>query len=153
MLRMLCGFLLLTTLAAPALADTGRERGQSRDSKATSNATRKRVIWTVIGAGAGFAAGVYLGFAKFDDATYAERKIWTSAIVGAAAGGVGGALLSRKVAPSVPMSDVSGATVVRPWSSDSWLTNPWSSDDVSWSEAVRGPSPTSLYKKESVFKR
>jgi hypothetical protein len=137
MRRMLCGLLLLTMLAAPALADTGRERGQSRGSNATSNATRTRVIWTVIGAGAGFAAGVYLGFAKFDDATYAERKIWTSAIVGAAAGGVGGALLSRKTGRSVPMTDVSNAAVVRPWSSD----------DVSWSEAVRGPSPTTVFKR------
>ena len=143
MLRMLCGFLVITTLAAPAFADTGRERGQSRDSSAASNATRKRVIWTVIGAGAGFAAGVYLGFAKFDDATYAERKIWTSAIVGAAAGGVAGALLSRNRGRSVPMSEASRATVV----------SPWSSDNVSWSEAVRGPSPTTLYKSESAFKR
>jgi len=148
MLRTLCGFLVLTMLAVPALADTGRERGQSGDSNATANATRKRVIWTVIGAGAGFAAGVYLGFAKFDDATYAERKIWTTAIVGAAAGGVGGALLSRKVGRSVPMRDVSRETGIRPWSSDPWLSN-----NVSWSEAVRGPSPTTLYKKESVFKR
>ena len=132
MLRMLCGFLVITMLASPAFADTGRERGQSRDSSATSNTTPRRVIWTVIGAGAGFAAGVYLGFAKFDDATYAERKIWTSALVGAAAGGVAGALLSRNRGRSVPMSGERRETLV---------------PDMSWSEAVRGPTPTTVFRR------
>jgi hypothetical protein len=54
-----------------------------------------RTVWTIVGAGAGFGAGTWVGFAKFDDAVYAERKIWTCAIVGAALGGVGGYFIGR----------------------------------------------------------
>ena len=132
MLRTLCSVLVITMLATPAFADTGREPEKSTATKAPSSATCKRVIWTVVGAGAGFAAGVYLGFAKFDDATYAERKIWTTAIVGAAAGGVAGGLLSRTAGPRAPTSDASRSTVV---------------PDLSWSEAIRGPSPTTVLKR------
>jgi hypothetical protein len=125
MIRMVSGFVLIALLAAvPAVADTGRDRGQARDNGASSS-TRKRAIWTVVGAGAGFAAGVYLGFAKFDDATYAERKIWTTAIVGAAAGGVAGALLSRNTGRAVPVTRA---------------PRPPEIPNISWSEAVRGPT-------------
>ena len=51
--------------------------------------------WTAGGAGAGFGLGFYLGFRAFDQATYAERKIMTAAVVGAAAGAVGGYLVGR----------------------------------------------------------
>jgi len=130
MIRTVCGFLVITVLAAvPSSADTGRDRGQTRDSGAASSSTRKRVIWTVVGAGAGFAAGVYLGFTKFDDATYAERKIWTTSIVGAAAGGVAGALLSRNTGRSVPVTRAPRA-----------LETP----TISWSEAIRGPKARAL---------
>jgi hypothetical protein len=133
MVRTACGAVLIALLAAaPAVADTRRDDAQTTERSAKSSSTRKRVIWTVVGAGAGFAAGVYLGFNKFDDATYAERKIWTTSIIGAAAGGVTGALLSRNVSRSVPLTEVSRATVV---------------PDLSWGEAVRGPSPTSVFKR------
>ena len=62
---------------------------------ASSAQASGRTGWTIVGAGAGFGAGTWVGFAKFDDAVYAERKIWTCAIVGAAAGGVGGYLIGR----------------------------------------------------------
>jgi hypothetical protein len=51
--------------------------------------------WTATGAGAGFGLGFCLGFRAFDQATYAERKIMTAAVVGAAAGAVGGYLIGR----------------------------------------------------------
>ena len=51
--------------------------------------------WTAGGAAAGFGLGFYLGFRAFDQATYAERKIMTAAVVGAAAGAVGGYLVGR----------------------------------------------------------
>lgn len=63
-------------------------------------ATGKRVIWTIVGAGVGFGLGAWVGFAKFDDATYAERKITTAAVIGAAAGAVLGATLSADRRPS-----------------------------------------------------
>jgi hypothetical protein len=69
---------------------------QGRDSQSTrKSGTTKRVIWTIVGAGAGFAAGVFIGLNKFDDAIDSDRKVWTTAIVGAVGGGVAGALLSR----------------------------------------------------------
>ena len=51
--------------------------------------------WIATGAGAGFGLGFYLGFRAFDQATYAERKITTAAVVGAAAGGLAGYLVGR----------------------------------------------------------
>jgi len=78
------------------------------------------VIWTAIGAGAGFAAGVFIGLNKFDDAVYADRKIWTTAIIGAAAGGVAGALLSRNVGRETPVKATRSTDV----------------PDVTWSEAT-----------------
>lgn len=133
MSRTACGAVLIALLAAaPAAADTRRDNAQTTEHSAKSSSTRKRVLWTVVGAGAGFAAGVYLGFNKFDDAVYAERKIWTTAIVGAAAGGVAGALLSRNVSRGVPINPPRRATVI---------------PDVSWSEAVRGPTRTTVFRR------
>lgn len=53
------------------------------------------VIWTAVGAGAGFGVGVWAGLSAFDDAINSDRKVWTSAIVGACAGGVAGYLIGR----------------------------------------------------------
>lgn len=69
----------------------------------------KRVAWTAAGAGAGFGAGIWVGFMLFDDARYAERKIWTTAIVGAVTGGVIANLLSRP-----RQSSRSGSTTTLP---------------------------------------
>jgi len=113
--RIVSLFVIGLLIATPALADTTREA-----PKASS--TTKRVIWTAIGAGAGFAAGVFIGLNKFDDALYSDRKVWTAAIVGAAAGGVAGALLSRNVGRDTPLK-VHQATDV---------------PKVTWSEATRG---------------
>ena len=55
------------------------------------------MVWTLVGIGAGFGAGVFLGLHAFDDAINSDRKVWTSAIVGAAAGGLAAGLLSRNV--------------------------------------------------------
>ncbi len=54
-----------------------------------------RVVWTLVGIGAGFGAGMFLGLNAFDDSVNSDRKVWTSALVGAAAGGLAGNLLSR----------------------------------------------------------
>jgi hypothetical protein len=52
-------------------------------------------VWTVVGAGAGFGLGVWAGLTKFDDAINSDRKVWTTAIVSAAAGSVLGFLIDR----------------------------------------------------------
>jgi hypothetical protein len=73
----------------PVSADT------SGPSPSPSNT--KRVVWTLVGIGAGFGAGLFLGLNAFDDAVNSDRKVWTSALVGAAAGGLACNLLSRNL--------------------------------------------------------
>ena len=87
----------------PVSADIG---GAARATRATSSSSTKRVAWTLVGIGAGFGAGLFIGLSAFDDAVNSDRKVWTSAIVGAAAGGLAGGLLSRNVgrAPQVRTS-------------------------------------------------
>jgi hypothetical protein len=58
-----------------------------------------RLLWTIVGAGAGFTTGMLIGFHNFDDSTYSDRKIWLSSLSGAAIGGVTGNLLSADVKP------------------------------------------------------
>ena len=52
-------------------------------------------VWTAVGAGAGFGLGLLVGLSAFDDAINSERKIWTTAAAGAAAGGALGYFVSR----------------------------------------------------------
>ena len=54
-----------------------------------------RAVLTPVGAAGGFAAGAAIGLAKFDDARYADRKVWTTAILAGAGGAVGGYFLGR----------------------------------------------------------
>jgi len=81
------GFLMLGVPGAAA--------AQSSGTNAQNPTSDHRAVWTAIGAGIGFGGGLLIGLQAFDDAVYAERKIWTTALVGAAAGGVAGNLLSR----------------------------------------------------------
>jgi hypothetical protein len=92
--------------------------GQSAAPTKSSSSTKKRVIWTVIGAGAGFAAGVYLGLNAFDDAVDSDRKVWTTAILGAAGGGLAANLLSRTVGRNSTRGNVTRQLDVPivPWS-------------------------------------
>jgi peptidoglycan/LPS O-acetylase OafA/YrhL len=52
-------------------------------------------LWAVSGAGVGFGAGLWVGLSAFDDAVYSDRKVWTSAIVGAGVGAIAGYLIGR----------------------------------------------------------
>jgi hypothetical protein len=112
--RALCfGLAGLLLCQVPLSADT------SGPSPSPSNT--KRIVWTLVGIGAGFGAGLFLGLNAFDDAINSDRKVWTSALVGAAAGGLAGNLLSRNVGQSpnfgvkradTPRVDVSTASTV-----------------------------------------
>ena len=53
------------------------------------------MTWTIGGAGAGFGVGLWAGLSAFDDAINSDRKVWTSAVVGAAVGAVGGYLIGK----------------------------------------------------------
>jgi hypothetical protein len=52
-------------------------------------------LWTAVGAGAGFGAGLWIGLTAFDDAVNSDRKVWTTAVLSAAGGGILGYLISR----------------------------------------------------------
>jgi hypothetical protein len=52
-------------------------------------------VWTSVGTAAGFGAGLYLGLVAFDDARNSDRKVWTSAVVGAGVGALAGYLVAR----------------------------------------------------------
>jgi hypothetical protein len=54
-----------------------------------------RTIFTIAGGGGGFTLGVIAGIGAFDDSTYASRKVWTTALISAAGGAVGGYFLGR----------------------------------------------------------
>lgn len=99
--------LLLGTVVAgaPRSAEAQTAGGPPPTRKSS---VAKRVAWTVVGAAAGFGAGAWFGLHKFDDAINSDRKVWTSAIVGAVAGGVADGLLSRNIgpAPRVPPSRI-----------------------------------------------
>jgi hypothetical protein len=64
-------------------------------SMSSGRSTAVVVRWTALGVGAGFGLGAYLGVAFFDDAVNSDGKLWTSAIVGGVAGGIGGYLIGR----------------------------------------------------------
>ena len=59
-------------------------------------------LWTALGAGGGFGIGLWAGLTAFDDAIDSDRKVWTSAIVGAAVGGVIGYLIGHTRAKPAP---------------------------------------------------
>jgi hypothetical protein len=117
MLRKLGTCALIVAMACAPLAADGQSQPSSRSNG-------KRVLWTIVGAAAGFGAGVYLGLNKFDDAVNSDRKVWTTALVGAAAGGVTGAILSRNIGRGPSAS-------TRPM--------PTPMPAIEWSSAVRKP--------------
>ena len=57
--------------------------------------SKYRKIFTITGAGGGFAVGMFAGLAKFDDAINSEDKVTKAALVGGIGGGVGGYFLGR----------------------------------------------------------
>jgi hypothetical protein len=56
---------------------------------------RTEVIWTISGGSVGFGVGLWAGLTAFDDAVDSDRKVWTTAIVGAGVGAVAGYLIGR----------------------------------------------------------
>ena len=120
--RFAAAVLTFLLAASPIAADTGQPPPEARSN------TGKRIVWAVVGAAAGFGAGLFLGLNQFDDAIDSDRKVWTSAIVGAAGGAVAGALLSRNVKPSLRPPTPLAAS------------NPSAAIDVSWDKAIGRPA-------------
>lgn len=82
--------LMVTGLTVDARAQRIAEGAQS-----TGVRESRRTIATAIGVGCGFGLGLYVGLRAFDDAINSDQKVWTTAVIGAAAGGVVGYLVSR----------------------------------------------------------
>ena len=100
-LRLAIVLLVWSALSATAQAQPARSIGG------------RTALWTSVGAGAGFGIGLWAGLTAYDDAINSDRKVWTSAIVGAAAGGTLAYLLTRarrkptrsRVFATPPLSD------------------------------------------------
>ena len=67
----------------------------SQTPAAATESHKYRTIFTLSGAGGGFAFGVFAGLAAFDDSVNSDRKVWTTALVSAAGGAVGGYFIGR----------------------------------------------------------
>ncbi|HSC26681.1 MAG TPA: hypothetical protein VLD67_05375 [Vicinamibacterales bacterium] len=70
--------------------------GAEGQSPAQSQGGSGAVLWTVVGAGAGFGIGLWAGLTAFDDAIDSDRKVWTTAILSGVAGGVVGYFIGRR---------------------------------------------------------
>jgi hypothetical protein len=64
-------------------------------AQSPSRGSGLQAIWMAVGAGAGFGVGLWAGLTAYDDAVNSDRKVWTSAVVGAAVGGMTGYLIGR----------------------------------------------------------
>jgi hypothetical protein len=75
------------------------------DGGSSSGARESRTgLWTTVGAGAGFGAGLWFGLRAFDDSINSDRKVWTTAIASAVGGAVVGYLVSRGRANAAPVT-------------------------------------------------
>ena len=79
------------TIVILVLADSALALSQS-PAPSRGGSGLKRVVWTVVGAGIGFGAGVLVAMVAFEDSVDSDRKGWTTAVVGAALGGIIGNL-------------------------------------------------------------
>ncbi len=98
----------LAIITALVLFTWSNTFAQSPPKKEQSH--KYRTILTLAGGGGGFALGVFLGFNAFDDAVNADRKLWTTAVISAAGGAVGGYFLGRALDKRGNKTDVTRAT-------------------------------------------
>lgn len=71
--------------------------GQQPQAAPKQEKSTWRTVGAVAGAGGGCVLGLGIGLVKFDDAINSTRKVWTTAIVGAVAGGIGGYFAGRAI--------------------------------------------------------
>ena len=76
-----------------ALVNAGSAYGQQNAPPAESH--KNRIVFAVAGAGGGFTLGLLAGLTAFDDSINSDRKVWTTALLSAAGGAVGGYFLGR----------------------------------------------------------
>ena len=99
-MRCSIALVLAILLSAPAAA-----RAQATPAK-----KRHAPAWIAIGAASGFGVGLWAGLTSFDQSIDSDRKIWTTALVSAAGGGVLAYLLTRRRTDRTGAAPGSGAT-------------------------------------------
>ena len=85
---------LIAGCAIMAVLHSPSAYGQQPSAPRTES-HKNRTIFTIGGAGGGFALGIAVGLAAFDDATNSDRKVWTTAVLSGIGGAVGGYFLGR----------------------------------------------------------
>lgn len=113
MRQIIAAVLIVSILGSTVVGAQTHAQLQERErwDRQTQGVRHNRLGWTIAGAAGGFGLGVYLGFKFFDDAIYADRKIWTTVVISAIAGGVAGFLIGnarkqRRAYESASPSDV-----------------------------------------------
>ncbi len=82
-------FFMLVSGTSPSIAE---------DVEKAQSVHKKSHWWLIpVMAAGGFVAGVFLGLDVYDDAINSDQKVWTTAILLGAAGGVAGWLTARKI--------------------------------------------------------
>lgn len=87
----ICLLIITLIFAGPMALD-------SATPQSTEIPQRKSHKWLIpVGAGVGFGLGLLIGFRAYDESINSDQKIWTSAIVGGAIGGMGGWVASSRM--------------------------------------------------------
>jgi hypothetical protein len=86
--------ILIVLALSLGLGSSAGAQALGRDH-ATGNVARSVTSWTSSAAGAGFGIGLHVGLIAFDDAMNSDRKVWTSATLGAGVGALAGYLIGR----------------------------------------------------------
>jgi hypothetical protein len=107
-MRRLTVYVLIALFVVPSLANAQSAPSRSRHTPA----------WIAVGVGTGFGLGLWAGLSAFDQSINSDRKVWTTVVVSAAAGGLLGYLLTRskkqRPAPVAPVAPVGPVAPVAP---------------------------------------
>ena len=136
--------IVLVLIAGIGVGSVASAQVQPAPPRSSNGVAPSVAGWTAVGAGAGFGLGLYVGFLAFDQATYAERKITTTAVVGAVAGAVGGYLIGRIRQENRRPGPTIGATAISN-PEQAWIP-------VSGSFTLRGNLETRLEATRSVHR-
>jgi hypothetical protein len=71
-------------------------------SEEQTTTKKKGHLWLIpVLAGAGFAAGTYIGLSAFDDSINSDKKVWTTVALFSVGGGIAGWLIGRPKAEHI----------------------------------------------------
>jgi hypothetical protein len=88
-------FVVLVVGISLGVAQSVPAQSRTPSQRRPGTTARSTAVWTSVGTAAGFGARLYMGLVAFDDARNSDRKVWTSAAVGAGIGALAGYLVAR----------------------------------------------------------